>query len=151
MNGLNSPALHVGVDLFLPLADTSSVLKELYRHWLHRLWAVGVFIDGGSGILCDNVHCRYFSGAAVGTSAQRSGEPLATNPYEALQLTDRVFSHLKLAKADRNTGRNLYSLFFLLLLDVRVFCFKGNCLRKCASMAFSADNIASLPGIYSSM
>lgn len=37
------------------------------------------FIDGGSGILCDTVPCRYFTGAAVGMRSLRSGEPLTTS------------------------------------------------------------------------
>lgn len=57
-----------------------------------RLWAY--FIDGGTGIVCDNVHCRYFTGAAVGMSARRD----ALQPHQASQLTD-LSSPLKLAKA----------------------------------------------------
>lgn len=45
MNGLNSPALHVGVDLFLPLAEISGVLKELPCDWPSCLAAVGVFLS----------------------------------------------------------------------------------------------------------
>lgn len=43
MNGLNSPALHVGVDLVLLLDEISSVLKELSCDWSSGLRAVGVF------------------------------------------------------------------------------------------------------------
>lgn len=52
------------------------------------MWAY--FIDGRSGILCDNVHCRYFIGAAVG--AQRRAAHCL--PKEALQLMDVVLRAL---------------------------------------------------------
>lgn len=42
MNGLNSPALHVGVDLSSLLAELDSVLKELCSDWPDRLGSVGV-------------------------------------------------------------------------------------------------------------
>lgn len=45
MNGLNSPALHVGVNLSLLLAELSSVLKELSRDWSGCLGSVGVFLS----------------------------------------------------------------------------------------------------------
>lgn len=76
----------------------------------------------------------------------RSGEPLTAKPYEALQLTDRVFSHLK--------PREEFIFFLCFLIRPPGFCFKGNRLRKRAFMAFffSADNIlAFLPGISTSM
>lgn len=43
MNGLNSLALHVGVDLVFLLAEVISVLKELSCDWSGGFWAVGVF------------------------------------------------------------------------------------------------------------
>lgn len=45
MNGLNSPALHVGVDLILPLAELSSVLQELSCDWPGCLGDVGGFLS----------------------------------------------------------------------------------------------------------
>lgn len=43
MNGLNSPALHVGVNLSLLLAEKSSVQKDPSCDWSGCLGAVGVF------------------------------------------------------------------------------------------------------------
>lgn len=47
----------------------------------------------------------------------RGGEPLATSRVEALQLTDRVFCHLKARRRSQNTERNFCSF----LVDLPVF------------------------------
>lgn len=45
MNGLNSPALHVGVDLCVLLVEMNSVLEELSCDWMSCLRSVGVFLS----------------------------------------------------------------------------------------------------------
>lgn len=90
MNGLNSQALHAGVNAPILLADCSSVLKD--RFVIGRL-PRGLWVDfnhGGSGILCDNVHCRYFIGAAVG--AQR----IAAHRRRLCSLRTSYFHYLGL-------------------------------------------------------
>lgn len=43
MNGLNSPASHVGVDSVLPLAEIVGVLEKLPYDWSGGLESMGVF------------------------------------------------------------------------------------------------------------
>lgn len=80
------------------------------------LWAY--FIDGGSGILCDNVHCRYFTGAAVGRSGT---EPLTTSRAGLRSFTEPVCSPPKLALASaavRGISLIFYSTSPFFLLNV---------------------------------
>lgn len=69
MNGLNSLALHVGVDLFLLLAEISSVLKELFSDWSGFASALWAMVEVGYFVTLFIVDI--FTGAAVGMSAQR--------------------------------------------------------------------------------
>lgn len=71
MNGLNSSALHVGVDPVLPLAGISG--RSAAIGWAA---SVGGFLPMVEVVLlCDNVHCRYFAGAA--RRCERAAESLS--------------------------------------------------------------------------
>lgn len=132
MNGLNSPALHVGVDFILLLAENSNVLKELSSDWPSR--------PGACGRILSMVEVGYFvTMFIVDISPElqwvvRCGEPLTSSRVRLVQLTDRVFSPLKLAESFQKHQEE-FTLFFL--LDDAGFClFKGNRLRKWLSVAF---------------
>lgn len=146
MNGLNSPALHVGVDLFLLLAEIDSVLKELSCDWPGRLGSVGVFYRWWKwdtlwhcSLSIFHWGCRGYECAAESLSLLAVWGSAAYGP---------CVSQPKLAEAYK-TPRGIYILFFL--NRTHSFCFKGSRLRKWASMAFFADTLAFLPGICPSM
>lgn len=146
MNGLNSPALHVGVDLLLLLAESSSVLKELSCDWLGCLWAVGVFYRWWKwdtlwqcSLSIFHWSCRGYECAAESLSLLTVWGFAAYGPC--------VFSS-KACKSFRNTERNLYSF----VLDFPVFVLKVSARVSERPWHFFADNIlAFLPGFYSSM
>lgn len=156
MNGLNSLGLHVGVELIFLLAEVIGVLKELSCDWSDGL--------GGCGRTLSMVEVGYFVtmfivDISVGLPWVwvRSGEPFTT-AARGFAAPDRVSHHPKPEKAHKTSERNLLlyifflsQTFFFVCLVVCLF-FKGNCLRKWASVPFFADNIlAFLCGICPSM
>lgn len=140
MNGLNSLGLHVGVELIFLLAEVIGVLKELSCDWSDGL--------GGCGRTLSMVEVGYFVtmfivDISVGLPWVwvRSGEPFTT-AAKGFAAPDRVSHHPKPEKAHKTSERNLLLYIFFLsqtfffCLFVWLFFFKGNCLRKWASVPF---------------